>query len=159
MIAGCVYLNKRSNSSTCCSTYFSSRQYLNSFGSCITTEGRELNRETFAMNLRGFTFLVKTNIQDRIGMVYNASYKYMILHTKKNDFRYNELIELDESMVSPRQSERQGIAFSVSHTSVFNYNALLSDSKYILPGSSAMIGLSVSRVHTDFCILLLLIIS
>ena len=69
MIAGCVYLNQRFNSSTCCSTYFSRQQYLNSFGSCITTAEREEKRETFAINLRGFTFLVKTNNQDRIGIL------------------------------------------------------------------------------------------
>jgi len=55
-------------------------------------------------------------------------------------------------MVSPGQSERVGIAFSVSHSSVFNYNALLSDAKYVLPGTSAMIGLSLTRVCGSYLI-------
>ena len=70
MIAGCVIHNRRYNGSQCCSQHFTKTKHINEFGSCVSTLESSVENETIPSSQRGFTFLIKENINDRLGTSY-----------------------------------------------------------------------------------------
>jgi len=49
-------------------------------------------------------------------------------------------------IVSATLTEKFGIIYSVSHSSVFNFASLQTEAYIVAPGSAALIGLSLTKV-------------
>ena len=150
MVVGCIKDNQRLNGSYCCDKYFNPTKFINAFGSCVSTSGREPIRESMAVNLKGFVVLVRMNA-DRIGEIIHILHIFIISSFGFYIHGLNFPTKaMDPTIVSAGFSEKSGIVFSVSDSSVFNYGSLLSHANYVTPGTSVMIGISLTKVTRIF---------
>ena len=67
MIVGCVANNRRLKGPACCSKYFKKFKQINEFGTCVSTLESSVESETLPSSLRGFTVIIKSNEEDKIG--------------------------------------------------------------------------------------------